>query len=330
MGTTTLNDAATGDAATGGAAPGTEDGQEVRDARDAAVPAPPDVPPPGPEFGWESAGLDLDAYLERIGHTGPVRADLPTLRALVRAHTENLPFENLDVLLRGGVSLAIGDLQDKLVRRRRGGYCHELNGLLATVLDHVGFTVTALSARMLFGADAATLRPVGHTLLRVDVPGEGSWIVDTGVGGWGPSAPLPLRNGAQVRAGDWLYRLDRTPRGWMVRLLRHDGWFNVHLFTLEPYFRPDMADFDYIASHHPRSPFVRMISVQRNGASERVVLTDLRLETHRPDRAPEVRTLAPEDLPGVLRGVFGLHLPTEDEQALVRFAAQAPEGQEVD
>ena len=72
---------------------------------------------------WTTDQLDLDAYLNRIGHTGPLTADAATLAALHRAHVAAIPFENLDVLLGRGISVALPDVQRKLVEARRGGYC---------------------------------------------------------------------------------------------------------------------------------------------------------------------------------------------------------------
>jgi hypothetical protein len=47
---------------------------------------------------WTTDQLDLDAYLSRIGHTGPLTADATTLAALHRAHVAAIPFESLDVI----------------------------------------------------------------------------------------------------------------------------------------------------------------------------------------------------------------------------------------
>lgn len=47
---------------------------------------------------WDVASLDLDAYLDRIGHSRvPPSAD--ALRSLHEAHVRAVPFENLDVVL---------------------------------------------------------------------------------------------------------------------------------------------------------------------------------------------------------------------------------------
>ena len=46
-----------------------------------------------------------------------------------------MPFENLSIHLAAPISLDEPDLIDKIVRRRRGGFCYELNGALALLLE---------------------------------------------------------------------------------------------------------------------------------------------------------------------------------------------------
>src|SRR5918993_759721 len=90
----------------------------------------------------------LNAYLARIRYTGPREPTLDTLRGIVLGHATSIPFENLDVLLGRGVSLADQDVEQKLVRDRRGGYCFEQNSLLLRALSALGFAATPLSARV--------------------------------------------------------------------------------------------------------------------------------------------------------------------------------------
>ena len=66
--------------------------------------------------------LDLDAYLARIGLEGR-----PSFAEVHRAHVTSIPFENLDPYCGIPVSLALEDLERKLVSERRGGYCFEQN-----------------------------------------------------------------------------------------------------------------------------------------------------------------------------------------------------------
>ena len=92
---------------------------------------------------------DLAAYYARIGYSGPAEPTLETLHTLVAAHNRSIPFENLDPLMDIPVAdLSAGALTDKLVQRRRGGYCFEQNGLMGYVLDELGFGVERLAGRV--------------------------------------------------------------------------------------------------------------------------------------------------------------------------------------
>jgi N-hydroxyarylamine O-acetyltransferase len=69
---------------------------------------------------WSTGTLDLDAYLARVGFTGPAEPSRRTLAALHRAHLAAIPFENLDIMLGRPVRADLGSIQAKLVRGRRG------------------------------------------------------------------------------------------------------------------------------------------------------------------------------------------------------------------
>ncbi|MFD0382453.1 arylamine N-acetyltransferase [Streptomyces stramineus] len=151
---------------------------------------------------WGGGELDLDAYLARIKVTGDIRPDLATLRAVHRAHVAAFPFENLEILLGRPILLEIKALQDKMVARRRGGYCYEQNLLFAAALERIGFSFTGIGARVRMGSDK--LRPVTHMALKVEADG-GHWLCDVGFGGEGLLEPLPFHNGVRVRQGDWTF-----------------------------------------------------------------------------------------------------------------------------
>ena len=130
-----------------------------------------------------SPGLDLDAYGRRTGYAGPRRPDFETLRGLHAAHATAIPFENLAIQL-GELPLRLDleVLQEKLVVRRRGGYCFEQNHLFQAVLRSLGFAVEAFEARVRMGSP--TLLPRTHMLLSVALEGR-AWLVDVGFGGEG-------------------------------------------------------------------------------------------------------------------------------------------------
>ena len=103
------------------------------------------------------------------------------MRLLHRAHQLAVPFENLSIHLSEPISLAEPDLVDKIVRRRRGGFCYELNGLFALLLEALGAQVSRVAARV-FG-DGGLGPPFDHLALVVHAAdGSGPWLADVGFG----------------------------------------------------------------------------------------------------------------------------------------------------
>jgi N-hydroxyarylamine O-acetyltransferase len=123
----------------------------------------------------------VTAYLNRIGVTASAVGDAAGLRALHRAHQLAVPFENLSIHLAEPISLDEPDLIDKIVRRRRGGFCYELNGAFALLLEALGARVIRVAARV-YG-DAGLSPPFDHLALIVRPPdGSGPWLADVGFG----------------------------------------------------------------------------------------------------------------------------------------------------
>jgi N-hydroxyarylamine O-acetyltransferase len=124
---------------------------------------------------------DLAAYLDRIGADRPRRLDQASLRELHRAHLLAVPFENLSIHLSEPISLREDDLIDKIVTRRRGGFCYELNGAFAQLLRALGADVRLASARV--WGDNRLGPPFDHLVLLAGLPdGSGPWLADVGFG----------------------------------------------------------------------------------------------------------------------------------------------------
>jgi N-hydroxyarylamine O-acetyltransferase len=136
--------------------------------------------------------VDIDRYLARIAYEGPVSVSASCLAALQTAHMMSVPFENLHVFSRLPVSTSLEWSYRKVVEDRRGGWCFELNGAFAALLEAIGFPVRLMSARV-FDDDLGEFGefgpPLDHLCLLVDADDE-QWLVDVG---FGDSSLLPLR-----------------------------------------------------------------------------------------------------------------------------------------
>jgi N-hydroxyarylamine O-acetyltransferase len=152
-----------------------------------------------------------DEYLGRIGCPPVSGADDETLRSLHRAHQMSVPFENLSIHLGEPIRLAEADLLAKVVARRRGGFCYELNGAFALLLSALGFQVERVAARVYGGASLGP--PFDHMALVVrTADGTGPWLADVGFGAHS-TYPLLLEDGAEQRDPAGMFRVVPAPDG---------------------------------------------------------------------------------------------------------------------
>lgn len=262
---------------------------------------------------WGVAGLDLPAYLDRIGWSGAQEPTWDVLASLHRAHVATIPFENLDVYLGRGISVSLPDVQDKLVARRRGGYCYEQSTVFGAALERVGFDVQRVLARV--GDEGDFRRPRTHLALIVSL-GSTRWLADVGFGS-GLLEPAPL-DGTPRRQGGWTYRVAGDASGWRLEELGPAGWQSRHRFADEPVHPSDVLVSNHYSSTYPRSPFVRKLVAVRKDEDVLTSLTGHVLTAvHADGRAEPERTLADDEVAGVLCSTFGLTLTAADEIALV-------------
>nr|WTB33284.1 arylamine N-acetyltransferase [Streptomyces sp. NBC_00830] len=265
----------------------------------------------------ESA-LDLDAYFARIGWTGERRPTVEVLRSVHRAHALGIPFENLEPVLGSAPSLALADLEAKLVRSERGGYCYEQNTLLAAALTALGFKITLLCARVLLGAAPGDVRPRTHMLMRVEVPGEPTpYLADVGFGANSSLLePIPLVADAELYDTPRRHRLVHAPHNgplelWKLQTHTPGGeWEDQYAFTLEPFEAPDYEVINWHIATNPRSPFQHLLYVQRTTPEAHLALMGRRLVETAPDGTRKERELADGDeVLRVLAADFGIRLP---------------------
>ncbi len=245
--------------------------------------------------------IDLDAYFERIGDVGSRDADMETLRRVVEAHARTIPFENLDILRGRGISVDLADIERKLVADGRGGYCFEQNSLMEQVLLGLGFQVQAISARVRIKSPRSFIPARTHMFLRVRVEGD-DWLVDVGVGGLTPNAPLrlvldepqetPLETRRIVAEGAWSGFEQRSPDALLYhQVLIGDEWQDVCEFTLEPMYPIDRELGNWFTSAHPNSHFKDKLSVARTTPSGRVTILNQTLKFRDENGQARSRTL---------------------------------------
>jgi arylamine N-acetyltransferase len=228
--------------------------------------------------------LDLAGYFARIDYRGPADPTFDVLQALVTAHTQAIAFENLDPLLGVPVDdLSPEALTDKLVRRRRGGYCYEHNGLMGYVLEELGFSVRRFGARVVWTvAPDAPVPSQTHTLLAVTLPNDPQlFLVDVGFGGQTPTSPIRLETGTVQQTTLESYRLQNRRDVLVLQAQIRGEWQSLYEFATKTAPPIDLKVASWYVSTHPSSHFVTSLMASLVTADERCNLSGRSLAIHR-------------------------------------------------
>jgi N-hydroxyarylamine O-acetyltransferase len=251
----------------------------------------------------------ITRYLQRIDYAGPTTPDAQTLRQLQLAHLRAVPFENLSIHSGEPIVLEDEALFAKVVGRRRGGFCYELNGLFASLLRELGYDVVKLSARV--ANDQGEFGPeFDHMTLLVTAPEapETRWLVDVGFGD-SFNEPLLLDSREPQTQGNRVYLID-TDDDDLVLMQREDEgeWKSQYRFTLEPHEYSDYVEMCRYHQTSPQSHFTRARVCTRITDAGRITLSGMRLITTR-NGVREERTVADDETYALLlRDEFGIEM----------------------
>lgn len=251
-----------------------------------------------------SLSFDLSAYLARIDYAGSLAPDETTLKALHRAHLLAAPYENLDVQFGRSLSTSPMTAFEKIVLRRRGGWCYEMNGVFGLALEALGFQVTRLSGSVLRDVFGST-SDASHLVLAVNLA-ETTWIADVGFGD-GVIAPFRLAPGVFEQRG-FEFNCEELPGGWWrMRNHRH---------------APRSFDFQLVAADEralsvkcaslqtePMSVFVRNTIVQRHTRDGIIALRNRGFRRITSAGIEQSTVESAEEYDFLLRTEFGLDVP---------------------
>ncbi|MGC1524058.1 MAG: arylamine N-acetyltransferase [Steroidobacteraceae bacterium] len=250
--------------------------------------------------------MHLADYLRRIRFDGSARPDLATLKAIHRAHQHAIPFENIDVQLGRPVALDLEASYDKIVYRRRGGWCYELNGVMGWALEQIGFEVMRMSAGVM-RVRTGDAQLGNHLCLLVRL--DQRYLVDVGFGG-SLAEPLPLRASeredppyrvelSELVGGYW--RFSETAHG--------DGDPFSFDFRAAPADEALLARKCQFLQSDPASPFIQNLVVQRRTADTHVSLRGRVLATTHTTRIDKKWLNSADELGATLRDRFDLDIP---------------------
>src|SRR5271167_2186414 len=248
--------------------------------------------------------MDVEAYLRRIEYDGPRQPSAASLRALHRQHLFTVPFENLDIALKTPIRLDLTLLYEKVVVRRRGGFCYELNGLFCALLSSMGFQVQMLSARV--RRDDGGFGPeFDHMLLKVDL--EERWLVDVGFGDSFVD-PIVFHAGGADRVNGHRYMVSPYEDEW--HLLRDDEEGQLPLYCFRDVPR-QLGDYAAMCEFHQTSPeshFTKSWICSKATPDGRVTLANRRLIVTRGGTRAETVLATDSEVCRCLHDQFGIEL----------------------
>lgn len=271
--------------------------------------------------------IDLSAYLDRIGYTGPVDTSLPVLTALVEHHMAAIPFEAIDVLLDRGIDLSRTAIDHKILTQQRGGYCFEHTSLMRRALEKIGLTTEQHLARVWVGGrpEKDCPRPATHTSLKVEADGR-LWLVDVGFGGFLPNQPLAWQPLTPQDTSYGRFRLAETRDGYLLESWHRDHWsalYEILDFNWQP---ADLKTANHYTATHPDSHFRSGLMVALTGPTRRVTLAGNRLRHAPIDSKHQDECLNADGLAKTLETEFGLKVEPNWRPLLERTVADTKAG----
>lgn len=273
----------------------------------------------------DARDLDLDAYCRRIGFAGTPAPTRECLQRLILGHAAAIPFDNIEVLARRVPRLDLAGLQDKLVHRRRGGYCFEQNTLMGAALRAIGFDVRPLEARIRAGVPADVVTARTHLALRVVVDGA-DHLVDVGCSTLSPLAPLALASRERQAAGSGFYRFVDAGAEVLLQTLAVDAWTDCYRLMPGSPQPIDCEMGNWFVATHPKSMLGHNLLVGRAIAGGRLRLYNRRLSAFQPEcAAPVERDLQTRaEFADVLADGFGLDVAPADLDAVMATIDKLP------
>lgn len=253
--------------------------------------------------------IDLKAYFERIGYRGEPGTNLETLKELHRLHTRHIPFENINSFLGLPVKLDIPTLQEKMVFKRRGGYCFEQNVFFMEVLRSLGFTVRGLAGRVLWDKPEDEITRRTHMLLLIYLNNI-NYIADVGFGAMTLTGPIRLEPGVEQSTPHESFRCEKPEEGvYFLQAYVKNTWKTLYRFGMGLEFLIDYEMANWFLSNYPESHFTTNLMVSRTDEGIRYTLHNKDLNVYRLNGENTHEQLhSPDEIKNKLEEVFDIDI----------------------
>ena len=192
----------------------------------------------------------VNEYIRRINYKGDLIPVFNVLKELQKSHLLAVPFENLDIHYDNHIELDIDSLYHKIVSRKRGGFCYELNGLFYVLLSAIGFDCSIISARVYNNEKDEFGQEFDHLAIIVKLD-QSTYLTDVGFGEFAFHPLLLEMDFIQADPrGDFVIE-EIEPGGFVVSKLTGDMKSPQYLFTMQ---KRALQQFTAMCKYQQTSP----------------------------------------------------------------------------
>ncbi|THB78136.1 MAG: arylamine N-acetyltransferase [Desulfobulbaceae bacterium] len=250
----------------------------------------------------------VHAYLETLGLSDQA-LDLLFLNNLIARHVATFAFSSVGCQLGDDLPLDFESLYQRIVVRRRGGYCFEQNGLLYEILSELGFSPTLYLARVIYNQD---IHPgLTHRITIVEFDGQ-RYVLDVGFGPRGPRIAVPL-SGVELNDRDTHYRIAEVrPGEYHMQVIQDGEYYSLYRFEWCRYGQADCELGHFYSHKHPDAAFVNNLVVSLIHENETRSLRNLEYWVMSQSENQVTKIGGSKQLRDIVVGELGVQI-TEDE-----------------
>ncbi len=251
--------------------------------------------------------MEIEKYLERIGYKGNTEPALGLLNALQKKHLLNIPFENLDIHYKIPIELNLANIFEKVVIKRRGGFCYELNGIFHELLNSMGFNVKMISARV-FDQNQQIFSPeFDHLAIIVKIDSI-DYLADVGFGEFAFS-PLKIELNTIHNDERGSFRIERhDDLYYKVAKRAGENWVPEYMFSLKKRGLDEFKDMCHYNQTSPLSHFTQNKFCSLAAEKGRITVTANKIKITEGDSVTELQLDSEEELLVALEKYFHIRL----------------------
>jgi N-hydroxyarylamine O-acetyltransferase len=256
---------------------------------------------------------DFNEYLTTLDVTAP-KLTLDTVETLQRKHLANFCFNNIAVLLNRPLSLDVEQIEEKIVRKKLGGYCYEHNKLFHDVLLSLGFEVRCLIAKVI--NNHVIDPPRTHRITLLTFAGD-QYLADVGFGPNSTRKPIKIEDGALSEQDGMTYKISATnTKEFQLELLKDEGPFVLYRFDLGQYGEADCTMGNFYSSKHPNALFVNNLIVSLILPNITLALKNNQYHKIAKESTEIIDIESTDQLKVIIRDDFNISLSDEEAQVL--------------